>query len=117
MATEEARGGEGKTVHLCGVPKEHCASGLVQLSNSLKGKGLCGHPSAMEAFKCHGNYLVKTGWERLSSREYRPPRLPNGESGGPIRVLTKPCRFGAKMRPGKGTRSMPSNRTGGAIVG
>jgi len=110
MAEADSRAGSGKTVYLCGTPKENCSGGLAQLSNGLKGRGLCGHPSPSEAFKCHRNYLVKTGWEQLSSREFRP------KDGGPIRILTKQSRFGAKMRPGKGMRSMPSKpRTGHSV--
>jgi|SRR6185312_4568566 len=109
MAETDSRAGKGKTVHLCGVPSEHCSGGLAQLSNGLKGRGLRCHAGPVEAFKCHGNYLVKIGYERISSREYR-------KEGEPIRVLTKPSRFGAKMRPGKGTRSMPSRpRTGFSV--
>lgn len=109
MAESETRTGTGKTVHLCGVPSEFCSGALAQLSNGLKGRGHRCHAGPHEAFKCHGNYLVKIGYERLSSREYR-------KEGEPIRVLTKPCRFGSKMRPGKGTRSMPSGRSTGYAV-
>lgn len=109
MAESETRQGRGKTVHLCGVPKEFCSGGLAQLSNSLKGRGMMAHQTPMESFKCHANYLLKTGYVRLSSREFQK------KEGGPILILTKPSRFGSRMRPGKGTRSMPSNRTGGTI--
>jgi hypothetical protein len=105
--SSESRAGSGKTVFLCGSPREFCSGGLAQLSNGLKGRGLTGHSSPSEAFKCHAKYLIKIGYTQLSSREFRPP------DGGPIRILTKQSRFGAKMRPGKGMRSMPSKpRTG-----
>jgi len=110
MAESETRAGRGKTVHLCGVPAEFCSGAMAQLSNGLKGRGYRCHPSPMECFKCHRNYLLKTGWVQISSREFQP------KEGGPIRVLTKPSRFGSRMRPGKGTRSMPTIRTGGVVT-
>lgn len=68
------------------------------------------HATTKEAFDCYASYLVSTGHERLSSREFRQPQ-------GGILVLTKPCRYGAKMRKGKndlkGTsaaRFMPASR-------
>ena len=105
--------GKGVTTYLCGTPSEHCGGTLGILSAAFKGKGTKQHNSPQEAMRCHGRYLVKVlGYEKLGSREFRDPK------GGGIRVLTKPCRFGAKMRPGKeGQRNMPSRpRTGGTVV-
>ena len=102
--------GPGKTKHLCGVPSEHCGGSLGQLSAGFKAKGYRVHNSPVEAFKCMGRYLVKQGFEKLSSREFRDPK-------GGIRVLTKQSRYGGKMRPGKAGRNMPGGRrTGGTCT-
>jgi hypothetical protein len=103
--------GPGKTKHLCGVPSEHCGGSLGQLSAGFKAKGYRVHNSPTEAFRCMGRYLVKIGYEKLSSREFRAP------DGSGIRVLTKQSRYGGKLRPGKAGRNMPAgNRTGGCCT-
>lgn len=88
---------------------------MAQLSSSLNNKGLREHGSPIEAFRCHRDYLISQGYQRVDSRAFQPPPGPDGEPQ-PIRVLTKRSRFGARMRPGKGQRHMPSVRTGGVVV-
>jgi hypothetical protein len=102
----------GTTVHLCGTPPEHCGGSLTVLSAGFKNKGIKTHHSPQEAMRCHGRYLVGVlGYEKLSSREFRDPK------GSGIRVLTKPCRFGASMRAGKeGNRNMPDGRRTGGVI-
>lgn len=103
--------GRGTARYLCGVPKENCSGSVANLSNSFKNKGYRIHNSSGEAMKCMQRHLITLGYTKLGPREFQPP------GGGPIRVLTKQIRFGAKMRPGKGGRNMPSNpRTGGTAV-
>lgn len=104
---------KGITKHLCGTPPDHCGGSLGILSAAFKAKGTKLHNSPQEAFRCHARYLVQVkGFEKLGPREFRNP------DGSGIRVLTKPCRFGSPMRPGKeGARHMPSKpRTGGCAV-
>jgi hypothetical protein len=111
MAETTVKTGRGKTRFMCGVPHENCGGSLGALSNGFKGKGYRLHNSAYEAFKCMGRYLVSQGFEKLSSRAFRNP------DGSGIRVLTKQSRYGARMRPGKGGRNMPSRpRTGGSCI-
>lgn len=108
--TVATKTGRGKTKYLCGTPVENCGGSLGILSNGFKGKGYKLHNSPVEAFRCASRHLVKIGFEKLSSREFRAP------DGSGIRVLTKPSRFGSPMRAGKAGRSMPSVRTGGTIT-
>lgn len=56
-------------------------------------------------------YLQRQGYERVGPREFAAP------DGGPVRVLTKKCRFGARLRPGKEhARFMPSVKEGGVVI-
>ena len=105
--------------YLCGVPQEHCEGGFRITSKSLGGKKGCRvHSSSSEAFRCYARYLVRVlGYQRIGPREYRPP------DGGPVLVLTKKCRFGGRLRPGKsgekgkyrGDRVMPHKHPSGMI--
>lgn len=87
---------------MCGVPSTHCSAGRINVNAALRGSGnRCAHGSPEEAFRCHRTYLISQGFEPIGSRELRAP------DGSGIRVLTKPCRFGAQLRNGKaGTRNM-----------
>jgi len=74
--------------------------------NREKSKRL--HVSPRDAFRCYSRYLIEiAGFERVGSKEFRPP------GGGEILVLTRPGRYGGKMRKGKpgtgtsATRFMP----------
>lgn len=68
--------------------------------------------------RCYGQYLVSVcGCTKISAREFKHP------NDGPIEVLTKAARFGARLRTGKGgdtgqskSRGMPSVRHGGVII-
>ena len=95
---------------LCGVP-EGCSGGIGNLSGGLKGKNLKVHSSPGDAFDCHAAYLIRQGYTQLRPREYASP-IP----GEPVRVLTRRGKFGARMRPGKENRNMPSERTGGTAI-
>lgn len=105
-------------VYLCGTPKEHCSGALTTCNAGMRGASVTkSHLGPDDAFRCHGKYLVKIGFIQLSPREFKAP------DGSGIRVLTKPSRFGAKLRNGKeGTRNMPHVRghrggaRGGVIV-
>lgn len=100
----------GITKHLCGVPAQFCCGSIGITSKSIQGNPKL-HNSPQEALRCHGRYLVNVlGYEKIGPREFRPA------DGGEIRVLTKPSRFGSKLRPGKGTRNMPGKRRAGTII-
>lgn len=100
----------GKSIYLCGTPSEYCVGKLALLSNGLKNKGLRSHQTSVEAFNCFKKSLLARGYVQIDSRAFQPPE------GGPIHVLTKQSRFGARMRPGKeGTRNNPAGRRGGGV--
>jgi len=94
--------------HLCGTPREHCGGAPATMNAMLKGGQTSkAHLTAEQAFACYRNYLVNVKGYTCpdDSRALHPP------DGGPVRILTKPTRFGAKMRNGKeGTRNMPHVR-------
>ena len=95
---------------LCGVPEDKCTGGSF---NSKQALGTVkAHGSHEQAFKCMVRYLLDQGYERIATRDFRPP------DGGPIRMLTRKSRFGARLRRGKeGTRLMPAVRTRGTVIG
>lgn len=103
--------------YLCPTPHAHCLGSLAVLSSSLDKKHLKKHNSPDEAKRCYTRYLVGIlGCERLTASEYRHPN-------GPIEVLTKTSRFGARLRTGKHgetgqgkSRGMPAVVTGGVII-
>lgn len=88
--------------YTCGVPDHFCSAGLVQASQGM----IKLHSSSEEAFNCHKKYLLSQGFIQLKGNEFRPP------NGGPVRVLTRPGRFGGVYRQeknidGKGNRVVP----------
>lgn len=109
--------------YICQTPKDHCKGGKGGTSQALNRKNAMKmHSTPQEAFACYASYLVSQGYERLSSREFRPP------GGGPIEVLTKPCRYGGRLRKGKGgdkgtatSRYMPDSKAktcrAGVVIG
>jgi hypothetical protein len=94
---------------LCGVPAQYCNGSKLKTDQSLPEK--C-HGSSEEAFKCMRRYLIKTlHFKPVGSREFAPP------DGGRIRVLTKKCRYGGRVRTGKmGERFQPEQGRG-LVVG
>jgi hypothetical protein len=102
--------GKGTTKHLCGVPAQYCCGSTSITSKSIQGNPKL-HNSSQEAMRCHGRYLINVlGYQKMGAREFSPP------DGGPIRVLTKSSRFGARMRPGKGGRNMPTKQRAGVVI-
>mgnify|MGYP001587424340 CR=1 FL=1 len=99
-------------VHLCGVPHERCKGSRITTNAGMKDKGFrLGHGTPEAAFRCMVNHLVTSGWTRIGSREFAPP------GDGPVRVLTKPTRYGATLRSGKGgVRHQPSGRAAAGII-
>jgi hypothetical protein len=97
-------------VVLCGVPALHCTGGKLKTDQKQVAEKC--HGSSLEAFRCMKHYLVSVlKFKAVGSREFAPP------DGGPIRVLTKKCRYGARMRTGKmGERFQPEVGRG-AIIG
>lgn len=80
--------------YLCGVPESECRGSIVSMHKMWQGSHRV-HSTRSDAFACHVAYLVSIGYERVGSREFQSP------NGGPVRVLTKPSRFGAELRWGK----------------
>ena len=101
-----------RSVVLCGVPTEHCTGSKYTTDQKLPPKA---HGNHEEAFRCMRRYLIRQGWTQAgSSRDFRPPPNEDGSSGGPIRILTKKSRYGARLRLGKlGERFMPEPRDQG----
>ena len=92
--------------YTCGV-QSGCTASVVKLSNRLQGQNIRAHGTRDEAFRCAQAELRRLDYKRLSSRAWEPP------DGGPIRILTKPIRFGYAFRKGKEGRFMP--RRGGFV--
>ena len=96
-------------MYSCGVPGHACSGQHSTLNAGLRDtsqKRVHNTPEA--AFRCHKNYLISIGYELVGSRELRAP------DGSGIRVLTKPSRFGARLRNGKeGTRNMSNTKIRG----
>lgn len=85
-------------MHTCGVPSGLCSGSMARVNAAL-GSSKRLHSTPEEAFRCHQRYLVGQGFQQLGPREFLTP---DG-----VRVLTKPSRFGARVRNGKeGTRNM-----------
>ena len=90
-------------MYTCGVPSAFCSGSFTTTNAALKDSSQKRvHNTPEAAFKCHGHYLVAgLGFTQVSAREFLAP------DGSGLRVLTKPSRFGARLRNGKaGTRSM-----------
>jgi hypothetical protein len=97
---------------ICQTPDQHCGAAVVQV-NARMGKSAKAHGSSTEAFLCYKRYLVNVcGYTQIGGREFRPP------DGGPILVLTKKIRYGARLRGGKQGRYQPDDpHFAGTIVG
>jgi|SRR5579863_5313385 len=90
--------------YICQTPKDCCNGGKGGTSQGLNRKNsMKMHSTPQEAFNCYAQYLVSQGYERLSSREFRQPE-------GGILVLTKPCRYGGRLRRGKSAEGTGSSR-------
>ena len=99
------------TKWLCPTPKQFCMGGNLTMSNSITRRTTKAHGSPGEAFACYKHYLVhELGYTQVGAREFSPP------DGGPVTVLTKKSRFGARLRPGKLGRHMPHFSTSGTII-
>lgn len=79
--------------YLCGVPKDNCTGTGVAANQSLH-KFQKVHSSPQEAFACHARHLISQGYVKIGSKEFSKP-------GEPVRVLTRPGKFGGVMRAGK----------------
>lgn len=101
-----------KSQYACGVPAERCCGSICKSNKWVASQIKKAHGSSQAAFDCMKNYLIKQGYTKIGSREFSPP------DGGPVRVLTKKRRYGARMRQGKESgRVRPVSRWGGVIVG
>lgn len=113
MAETMASGGVRKKrmpKWLCGVPLGECRGSLTQASNGLGKGGRKMHSSPQEAASCQAHNLVTQGYAQVGPREF-------SKGDGPIVVLTKKSRAGARVRGGKGSRYMPESKmTGGTII-
>lgn len=104
----------------CQTPEEFCSGSLEPMNASFSrgaNKAAKLHLTHEDALKCYSRHLVRQlGFRRVSSREFDP------QNGGPHTILTKPCRYGSKMRRGKeGNRFMPKfqrkNTRAGCVIG
>lgn len=95
---------------LCGVPAQECSGGGEVLSPGIASHVSKVHNSPSEAFACYKRWLIKQGYIQVGQREFRPP------DGGPIEVLTKKSRFGARLRQGKMGRYMQRTYSGCEII-
>jgi hypothetical protein len=97
--------------YTCGVPSAQCGGGKFGTSAGLSSTSQNhGHETPQEAFQCRRAYLIACGYTPVGSRAFQPPP----DKGTEILILTKPSRFGGKMRGGKGKRYLPNaNRTSG----
>jgi len=117
MANEHRTGPIGYK-YTCGVPSALCQGSKIGTSSGLTSTSQThGHGQPEEAFRCRKAYLVALGYTPVGSRALRAP----DHLGGEVLVLTKPCRFGGRMRGGKGSRYMPNasrtiGRRGGNVV-
>lgn len=111
MATtgSEKRRGKGTQRYACGVPDKECQGAKTQVAMGIHLTHT--HASAKSAFQCMKAYLAAQGFVYKGNREFDPG------DGGPIRVLTKVSRYGARLRPGKAGRHMARQSIGGIITG
>lgn len=104
--------------YLCGVPDTDCCGG-----KTLYGKNMAlppkSHASREEAFRCAASYLRKQDYsqEGLDARAFRPP------DNGPVLILSKKSKFGARLRGGKrggdsagGSRFMPAGHRNNGLI-
>jgi hypothetical protein len=86
--------------HICGTPRESCTGHPSTVDKETVGT----HTTAQEAFACHRHHLISLDFTPIGTRELIDP------ADGYVRVLTKPIRFGARVRRGKGPE-------GGSAIG
>ncbi len=95
---------------LCQTPPHLCRGSKTVIAPALAGRP--SHASPEEAFRCYVAYLLSQGYKRAGSREFAPP------DDGPVLVLTKKSRYGARLRAGKEGRVMPGEPfNDGVIIG
>lgn len=87
---------------ICGTPRQFCCGTMTKANKSLN-SGIMTHATPQEAFKCYAHFLLKTGHTQVGNREFAP------DNGGPIVILTKKCRFGAPLRPGKSVKGQATS--------
>lgn len=91
---------------LCGTPDENC-TGSKLITDQKLGHTKC-HMTHEEAFKCYVRYLMTVlGYKRVGTREFQEP------NSGPILVLFKPSKYGARLKTGKPVRYMPDEKNQG----
>ena len=95
--------------YLCGTPTAQCIGINTSCSSGMRNVTKS-HNSPQEAFRCYSKYLLRNGYQQIGSREFTT-------NEGPIVVLTKKSRFGAKLKSGKGNRMISSREhLGGTII-
>ena len=94
---------------VCQTPTSHCSGGTGVVIPSLHGLRL--HQSPEDAFRCYARYLKHVrGYIQIGGREFSPP------GGGPVEVLTRKSKYGARLRHGKEGRWMPKGPRNSGIV-
>lgn len=84
----------------------HPGGGSREVSNGLRLKRGSIFQSSQEAYKSYAKFLVRElGYTQGPNRQFH-------KEGEPVLVLTKPSRFGYRMKGGKGKRLMPKRGSG-----
>ncbi len=111
MADTKAKSKVKKKQYICGTPTEYCCGGLAKPAPALQKTVHKSHTTPEDCFACYSTYLVDVlKYVPVGGREFAPP------DGGPIRVLTKKSRFGARLRGGKEERMMPQQFLSGSVL-
>lgn len=96
---------QGRYKFVCGTPREFCGGSNTNCNHGL-GNSIKTHGSPEDAFNCYKRYLLKTGYTVNDARSFTSPE-------GPVLILTKKSKFGAKLRNGKeATRNMAPKHAG-----
>lgn len=97
-----------KYVVMCGVPDEECSGFKFPTDQHFIHKKA--HASHEEAFRCYARHLAKTGYRRISSREFQ-------KGDEPVLILTRKSQFGGRLRSGKLQERYMPKRGNGVIIG
>lgn len=95
----------------CGVPHDQCSGAPTTLNAGLRIHKT--HASAEEAFRCYKRSLLKAGWTPVENNGVVDQRALLAPDKSTVMVLSKPSKFGARLRAGKqGTRHRPVKQHG-----
>lgn len=86
----------------CNTPPEKCSGKIIKVNHAQVNKILKAHSRPQEAFICYSSYLQNQGYRKVGTREFLPA---GGE--GPILVISRPGKYGLRLRKGKEGRWEP----------